>query len=400
MNTRQNKVDKKFFCVKLSQRTDPSAIKFVIFVASSKDVATWAGVRRVGEVEKGTQRVLKETRVKAIKRFLSANNTNTIPVSVILAFNPSVVAFNSLNTQLTECLSGTDVTNGIGSKSDWGTISFSFDPSVNEEDRPAIIVDGQHRIKGMASVDEDIPIAIAAFIDAPPQEQAFQFVVINNKAQKVKTDNVKAIIKDIDEEALQSRLRVAGVNYGKYPAMLGDIDEMSDSPFYQLLNWPINNSPSAIKAIELTTIETCLKYIKAVLPILSDDEDTLKDIFISTWRGIKEFYTGLWNIPTPPEKSKFLSKVNITALNEYVMDRLGNAWLEGHVDIYEANQVSTYTKKFVEDIPAEFWTTDWTIALQDNTIVRNKIKEDLRKIPQNIRAGREWNDGLNLIASS
>lgn len=384
---------KEFFCLKLNQRLAPETANFVVFVALAKDVDSWTGIRRVGEDTRGTQRLLKTTRVNAIKRFLAANPINTIPVSVILAFNPEIIEFADLTPQLTDALSGVDFMNGINGKGKWGKISFEFDPEGLIEDRPALIVDGQHRIKGMAKVEEDLPIVIAAFINAQPQEQAFQFVVINNKAQKVPTDNVKAIIRNINEDDLQMRLLKAGVSYGKYPATLGDIDDSEDSPFYKLLDWPLNQTNN--KIVQLTTIETCLKYIKAILPILSEDDDSLKGLFIAIWKGVKGFYPSIWLT-----NEKFMSKVNIIALNEFIIDKLENAWLNDDFNIYEPSEVEGITNRFIEDIPVEFWTTEWTSPLQDNAVIRSRIKDDLRKITQNIRAGRDWDNSLKLIAEA
>lgn len=383
-------INKKYFGLKIKQRSDINSPEFVILVANAKDVSSWAGIRRVGEVEKGIQRVLKPPRVTAIRRFFESNAKNTIPVSAVIAFNPGTVTFNAV-AGLDACTPETDNKNGIGTMGEWGTISFDFDPDGPEQDRPAIIVDGQHRIRGMAAFNEEIPLPIAAFINSDPQEQAFQFVVINNKAQKVPTENVKAIIKDIDEQELQMRLLKAGVSYGKYPATLGDIDESEESPFYKLLDWPLNQTTD--KLVQLTTIESCLRYIRETLPILSEDEDSLKSLFISIWSSVKSSYPALWKT-----NEKFFSKVNILALNEFIIDKLENGWIDKIVDVYLPENVSEYTKKSLEDISAEFWQTEWLNPLQDNAVIRGRIKDDLRKIPQNKRAGREWYDGLKLVA--
>lgn len=387
-------VTKDFFCYKVNQRASSGTIKFVTFVAFAKDIDQWTGIRRVGEVERGTQRVLKNTRVKAIKRFISANTMNTIPVSVILAFNPGTITFQSFDSLLSGCISGVDIHNGIGGRGEWGTISFQYDDAAPQEERPALIVDGQHRVKGISQVTEDVPLLVTAFIDASEEEQAFQFVVINNKAQKVPTDNVKAIIRGFDEENLRRRLHAAGVTYGKISSTLGDIDELPESPFQGLLAWPHNtDNPNAI--VPLTAIETCLRYIKSMFLTLSEDEDTSTDLFISIWKAIKAYYPTLWLTNT-----KFMSKVNIIALNEFVTDRLESSWSADIIDIYTSSDIESSTRTHIEHIPPEFWTEEWVHPIQDNAVVRTRIKEDLRKISQNVRAGRAWNEDLKLISQN
>ncbi len=381
---------KSFFCLKINQRESAEAISFVTFVALAKDIESWTGIKRVGEVERGTQRLLKQPRVNAIKRYFSSNQLNTIPVNVILAFGPGIATFEEKNAELMECLPGIEINNLMGNRATWGLLSFEFDENVPEIERPAIVVDGQHRIRGMAAVDEDIPIIVAAFIEAGHQEQAFQFVVINNKAQKVPTENVKAIISDIDIDELQSRLLQAGVSFGKYPATLGDIDGLPESPFYHLLAWPLN--PTDRKIIQLTTIESCLRYIKISLPVLEEDDASLKEIFIDIWRAVSTSYPVLWL-----QSDVFMSKVNLLALNEFILDKIDNSFGDGHLDIYIEESVMQYTKSVLETIPVEFWQTEWVHPLQDNVVIRNRIKDDLRKISQNNRAGRAWNENLQLI---
>jgi DGQHR domain-containing protein len=192
-----------YFGCRVAPRDNEDAIRLAVFPAFAKDVLQWAGIRRIGETDKGVQRILKDTRVKAIKRFLQSDQRNTIPTSIILAFSPGSAEFTGLEDGLAECAPGIDVLNGLGARLSWGTISFSLDSDALEADRPALIVDGQHRLVGMNADDEDLPVLIVALLDASPEEQAFQFVVINNKAAKVPTDNVKGIIADFDEENLR-----------------------------------------------------------------------------------------------------------------------------------------------------------------------------------------------------
>jgi hypothetical protein len=51
--------------------------------------------------------------------------------------------------------------------------------------RPAIVVDGQHRLFGAANVSRDIVLPVVAIPHCPWTEQIYQFVVINEKAQRV-----------------------------------------------------------------------------------------------------------------------------------------------------------------------------------------------------------------------
>jgi len=389
--------ERKYFACKIAQRGIGNSNEFVVFAANARDITSWAGIRRVGEHEKGTQRILKDARVNAIQRFLKNNIRNIIPTSVILAFLPGIAKFSSKQNELKGCLPTLDLQNGINNRADWGILSFEFDITWDEHLRPALIVDGQHRLKGMAKLSEDVPVLVVALIDATPEEQAFQFVVINNKSARIPTDNVKAIISDVNETDLQDRLSKAGVNYGDIPATLREINDREDSPFHNLLDWQLNPD-KAHRIIKLTTLEASLRYIRNQIPAVTEmgDEDTEKEIFLSIWRAISGSFEMLWN-----RSDKFMSKVNINALNEFVVDRLENAWVDEVVDVYDSEQVEQYTTKIIQPIPTEFWTRTWAVVLQDNAVVRELIKADLKKISHNVRNPQKaWHEELKLIGQN
>lgn len=229
---------RRYFGCRVIQRDDNNTTPLFIFHAKTRDVRKWAGIKRIEESTEGTQRVLRETRRKAITRFLKADSTNIIPNNILLAFEPDTAKFTSLDDKLMSFASDiVNPHNNCNGMTDWGFIEFSFD--VNEEEllRPALIVDGQHRLYGISDFkDEDLPILIVSLLNATPEEQAFQFIVINNKAVRVPTDNVKAIIANLDEERLRTRLLKAGVKYGNTSPILRDINDLDSSPFYRLLD--------------------------------------------------------------------------------------------------------------------------------------------------------------------
>jgi|GEM_PF-1025102 len=383
-------VSKEYFVCKVAQRGAASPVTFAVLVATAKDVNSWAGVRRVGEHEKGTQRILKPARWRAIERFLQTDQRNTLPTSIMVAFDPDTVVFNSTQSKFADCFDEIDTSNGVSDKIEWGVLSFEFDETLDESRRPAIVVDGQHRLRGMAKLDENIPILVVALINASHEEQAFQFVVINNKSAKVPTDSVKAIVTSINESELQERLLRAGVDYADKLAILRDLDEDTASPFYKLFDWPLNRTENHL--IKLTTIENCLRYLRSRFTVLEDDDETLRDMFKNIWRAILENYPELWI-----SSSKFMSKVNITALNEFIADRLSYAYEGDLLDIFEDDKVVAQTTSIVRSIPSRFWTEKWAFDLQDNAVLRNMIKEDLRTMSQNRRAKKFWNEKLKLV---
>lgn len=73
--------------------------------------------------------------------------------------------------------------------------------------RPAIVVDGQHRLYGAANVDKDILLPVVAIPHCPWTEQVYQFVVINEKAQRVDQSLLTDIFGSSLTKAEQHKLR-------------------------------------------------------------------------------------------------------------------------------------------------------------------------------------------------
>ncbi|MDJ0693338.1 MAG: DGQHR domain-containing protein [Mastigocoleus sp. MO_167.B18] len=377
---------KIYFGCRVRQRGDENTTPFFIFNALVKDIKQWAEVRRTQDSPEGIQRLLRETRRKSITRFVKSDTKNTIPNNILLAFEEGVVKFNSLEEKVGECFGEQiNIYNGCDEKLQWGTIEFSLN------NKPcAYVVDGQHRLYGLSDYSsEDLPVLVVALLDATLEEQAFQFIVINNKAVKVSTNNVKAIIANLNEKQLQDRLLKAGVKYGNTSPTLRDINDLDTSPFKDLLDWPYNKEGQ--KLVPIAAIEQSIKYLKSVFTFLEEDEDSLVDIFCAMWQVIKDNYPELW-----AKDNTFMKKVNINALNEFISERLKYAWELDLVDVFESKKVKKHVLTIVKLLPKEFWEAEWSIRLQDSASVRNQIKEDLSNLVDNCKLRRSWEQDLKL----
>ncbi|MBD2094467.1 DGQHR domain-containing protein [Trichocoleus sp. FACHB-591] len=375
---------------RLQQRLDRSTTSLFIFYARAKDIKLWVGVRRVEDFQEGTQRIIKESRVHAVTRFLNSDSRNTIPNNILLAFEPNVASFKPIDAEVSQCVSDTDFKNNCGNQLEWGILTFTFDVDVEEHLRPAFIVDGQHRLYGISNFqNEDIPLLVVCLLDAALEEQAFQFIVINNKAVKVPTDNVKAIIANLDEQKLQERLLKAGVKYGEVSPVLRDIDDLPNSPFQKMLQWPRNSEEDRL--IPLTAIEQSLRYIRTIFPFFEEDDASITEFFFAVWQAVKNNYPNLWGQP-----NKFMTKVNLNALNEFILDRLQKAWEFGLVDIFSSEQVYIQVNSIIDRVPSTFWEHAWSIKIQDNANIRKLIKEDLERIVLNLKLRERWNNKLQL----
>ncbi len=200
---------------------------------------------------------------------------------------------------------------------------------------------------------ENLPVLIVSLLDASVEEQAFQFIVINNKAVRVPTENVKSIIANIDEEKLQDRLLKAGVKYGNTSPVLRDINDSERSPFKNLLDWQYNNQGT--KLVPLTAIEQSLRYLKAKFKFLDEDDDSLVEIFFAIWRSVKNEYEQLWGKDNDNNDNKLMKKVSINALNEYIVDNLFTSWTMGLVDIFDSQSVEKQVFNMMKLLTIEFW---------------------------------------------
>ncbi|NMC85959.1 MAG: DGQHR domain-containing protein [Anaerolineaceae bacterium] len=224
--------NRSYFGCKVTQRIDNETVPFFVFHTRVRDALQWVGIKRSREYEEGTQRILRESRRKAIARFLARDSVNTIPNNILLAFEPNQANFRSVDQQMIACFNGTDIHNECSPQVEWGFLEFSFEHNQPDHLRPALIVDGQHRFFGMSDFDqENLPILFVCLIDAPLKEQAFQFIVINSKAVRVPADNAKAIIEGVDEDALRDRLLKVGVKYAGISPLLSEVNDLQNSPF-------------------------------------------------------------------------------------------------------------------------------------------------------------------------
>ncbi|MBD2509864.1 DGQHR domain-containing protein [Nostoc muscorum FACHB-395] len=394
---------KCYFGSLVSQRMDENATCFFVFNAQVKDLKSWLGIRRIKDIQKGSQRVLRQARASAVTKFMQASSINIIPNSILIAFDPNRAKFTSLKTNISDCIiqanssleNSIDILNGCRENQiDWGIIEFSFEHDEKEHLKPALIVDGQHRLYGMSEFNQDnLPITVVSLIDATPQEQAFQFIVVNNKAVRVSTENVKSIVADFNEDELEKRLILARVKYGDKPLILKFLNDSPTSPFQNLLEWSLNREATEeTQLVPITAIEQAMRYIRKSFTVLENDEDSLIEFFCATWKAVKGNYPELFG-----KNNQFMRKANINAFNEYITDRLVYFWEMDLLDIFESEEIAQKVLDIIKRLPEQFWLDKWKLRIQDTPNFREIIKNDLKVIITNYKLNKQWSDGLELV---
>jgi hypothetical protein len=271
-------------------------------------------------------------------------------------------------------------------------LSFEYDPELPDIQRPALIVDGQHRLLGMSEVDEDLPIVVSALLDAEANEQAFQFIVINNKVTRVPSDLVRSLIVDFNEEALQERLETARVSLRPQALLVAIVDDEAESPFYKMINWERRRG-EGIAAVKPAAIEDAFKYIRHRFPALDEDQDGLIDFFFSMWNGVKEAYPVLWE----RTDNRLFENAGFKAFSEYLTDQLETLAGSGIelVDIYDPGSVTDTIKTIVTQIDVDFWLAEWNLKSLDTSSGREIIKDNIKLIRQNRRERKSWGYRVN-----
>lgn len=379
-------ISKKYIGFRVQQRKNTEAISFFVFIANAKDISRWAAIDRLEERLGGIQRRLSQARLRAINRFFEQDKRNIIPTSIVVAFKPDIAIFSPI-----------PISKKIGDhlkevSCEWGILSFNFDPDVSPDKRPALIVDGQHRLLGMAGVNEDLPLIVSALLDAESNEQAFQFIVINNKVSRVSSDLVRSLIVDFNEEALQQRLESARVSLQTHALLVAVVDDEPESPFYKMVNWERRRG-EGIFAIKPAAIEESMKYIRYRFPQFEDDEDGLIDFFYGLWNGVKRVYPQLWE----RTENRLFENAGFKAFTEFLTDQVEALAGLDYVDISSLESIADATKNIVSQIDVSLWLAEWNLKSLDTSAGREIIKNDIKLIRQNFKDKGPWEQGLTLI---
>lgn len=358
-----------------------SAITFVVLVADAKDVHRWSQTDDIRIDRGNVQRELVESRWKQVGKFFNASPRNVIPTSITIAFSSDAIRV----AQEKDLVEG--IPNYFLSELNDGVVRLVFPDAMKQQ---SYVLDGQHRLKGMAGLDGPVIVPVCLFYSLSPLERAFQFVVINNKSHKVPTNNLKALIHNFDEieEGLRSRLAHASITSPRFATHVDILNETTDSPFHKAIDWVNNRHEDAKKIIQPTAIENGLKAITRGFPETKDDEADSILVMSSIWNAIFESYGITFeNIDTVPNLT---SKATIQTVTEMIVERLVKnldpAFSSGSVTKNNAAEAAATAKDLVTDLPIEFWKEAWGLKSLDTAAGREIIAQSIRKLKSTIHA--------------
>jgi DGQHR domain-containing protein len=359
----------------LQRRTGGPAL--AIFHAPVKEILQWAEIGELGPKSGGPQREKKEVRVQAISKFLNADEKNTIPTALILAFTPGKASFKR-----------------SGGAAQIGTLSI-----ITEDGYAATIVDGQHRLYGINEFNPNTNVAIVAILDADPVERAFQFLVINNKSSRVAATHTKALLAKMKSTSLVTRLKGAKLAFDVEG--IKDIDLVNsdrESPFFQSIDW--TTTPAKNRMIQGSAIELSLDYLGGLGIPEFDDRDVRRSVFLTIWKVIKIEWKDLWK-----KDSRLVSKVGIICLTRFIVDRI-TYWADSdelEIEVTDLEQIEDQTKKIIGYMDVRFWTTPWAEKASggfDTNQGRDRVLAALTTLFRNGRRDSVWYADIDILERS
>ena len=117
--------------------------------------------------------------------------------------------------------------------------------------KPALVIDGQHRLFGAAGVEEDIPLLVCSLVQPSWKEQVFQFIVVNDKAAGIPKPFIASLAgmsltaAELDE--LRDRLTQAGLKLWEVEVMQR-LGYDPRSPFYKKIEFKVSSTAKLVAA--------------------------------------------------------------------------------------------------------------------------------------------------------
>lgn len=354
------------------QRERPDAPVFACFTAPVGDVHRWTTIDRLSTTGGGHQRVKNPSKVKAIVRFFELDDRNTIPTALTVALRlPDFVPpeFNSCSSL-----------------------------QIPESEPPVgVVIDGQHRLFGMGDYRDDLPVNVVALINAPDEEIAFQFLVINQKVTKVPTDHLTLLTLQYSKKALDERLRSARMVLRRHASLVGVVDSSPDSPFVSSVIWPTEEGEDEAGRTPLVLPAAVEQALAAIaqknLPDLRDD-DALLEFFFTMWSTVKEKWPDLWQAG-----SSLLSKVGVVTLTTFIIEDLVPLADRDIVNLADPESAEKAVSDILDNLTPDFWKMEWTAKSLDTSGGRQVVVDSLIQIRRNIRRGESWHADVSLVAT-
>ena len=383
-----------YWALLYNQRDNQNAPRFCVFHAPAAEILEWAAINRLNRDDPlAIQRDPKKSRIAGIKRFFAMEARNTIPTAVVLTLDAcQLLPVTSVTVDQQEV-----------TIEDLYKLRIVVSDSATEAEKPGLVIDGQHRLRGIAEYGQATHVNVVVLLNTDADEKAFQFLVINNKASKVSPDHIRALNVNYSD-ALSDRLLTARLAVSENVSSVQIADTDPDSPFEGLIKRPNNwiykgQKPQKEGFIVPAAIEGAISHIKSKRVADLDDEETVDDFFLAIWSEVKSQWGAQFALKSESNPTKLLEKVSIITLTEFLVGELISMSRSKHsrFSLADMDKVRENTRDLLSTLSPEFWVAAWKSASYDTRAGRDLLVEAIERMHGNVSDGRDWHLDLDSV---
>ena len=261
-------------CMQIKQND----LNLYVFKLTSEEIHNnFVVSRRYKNREDGYQRILKDSKVKNIARYLDGTNSENYP-SVLP--NSILIALDKIEYDEEK------------------SILKIYD---NDEDYKGLIIDGQHRSEGAYKYNSSFPLIIIGVEGLEPKYQARLFITIND----TQTSLPKSLYRDLfsligDEEITEELLDGEGLEVDiKAVEIAKELNSDNESSLYKMIDLTGEKQVGHISLNE---------FIRGVKPFINYDNGKFKEysfrqqikIIDNYFKAIKEIFEDEWHKDKKP----------------------------------------------------------------------------------------------------
>lgn len=265
--------------------------------------------------------------------------------------------------------------------------------------RPAIIVDGQHRVFGGAHADGDMLFAVCAMLNASWAESVYQFVVINQKAKPIKPAFLSSIVAtSLNDEEIASvydRLRTSRVNVALAETM-NLVNTADASPFKGLIDFEVEASPGFLQFPGMSRLVRDFQAMPRTHAVLLPGGDWegveggWMDHFFAFWRGVRTYFEGqdarLWQKPGLDNSNNLLKIVTLQEVQRLMLDLWAGSRL---LRLGMLERTEEHAGNFWLDFPSTFFTDEWRLKGLQTSVGRRMLRDYMLDTRMN-NGRRNW----------
>ena len=318
--------------------------KIYCFAVDGKKIHSFAAVSRVRRNDsselQGYQRPEVLSHIRGIRRYLESEHA-MLPNALVLAFDDTVRFEASARRAASVDYSVP------------GTLVIPVDESLSDENKPALIVDGQQRSAAIRDADlAEFPVAAVGFIADNQEDQRSQFILVNS---------TRPLPKGLIHELLPETSGHLPPAYARrrLPAQLMTrLNTDGQGPFFGRVASPTSpdgyiKDTSLLRMLEHSLFEGAL-YQYRNPEDGSGDVDRMVLHLRSYWAIVQRTFHDAWRLP--PRQSRLTHGVGIQAMG-FVMDTLTDGVPAEEVDCDRVRNA------VLGLMPVASWTSGmWSLA--------------------------------------